>query len=282
MVARLPIAPGGRLLDFRRRNTPPRRRRRSPLARLVRPLLLALSAVALPVGLSAWVLGSQRFALRDLVVTSGPRVAPETARAALAPLRGENLLLLSLPLAADRLRRLPWIASAEMRKELPNRLRVAVIERQPVVLLAGGGALAFADAEGRAIAPLTAPAEIAAARRQGLLEVSLSPAAGEPAAAIAGALAVASELRRVHPDWAMQLTSVDVLGEEDYRLHSQALPCPVLVNRGRLAAHLRRLEEVLPLLEHHYTELAAIDLRFTRRIVIQPSLAAAQRDAGVS
>jgi hypothetical protein len=281
MVARFPIAPGARLLDFRRRGAPVRRRRRSPLLALVRPLAIALSAVALPLGFTGWVLTSRRFVLKEVVVGATARVAPAAVKAALVPLYGRNLPLLSLADAEARVRRIPWVERVDLRKDLPARLEVQLTERNPVVLLAASQGLWFADAAGRPIAAV-APNERETAAREGLLEVSLAPAA-DPAPGIAGALAVAAELRQVHPEWATALNRIDVLGEDDYRLHSTALPCPVLVNRGKLGAHLRQLEQLVPLLSRHYTGLAGIDLRFTRRIVIQPMLSPApQRAAGAS
>jgi hypothetical protein len=298
-------AAGGRVLDFRRRGAPPRRKRRSLLLTLAKPLAVALSAVALPVGLSTWVLTSRRFQLREVTVERTHRVSAAWVRWALSPVAGQNLVRLSLADAAARLRRNPWIAEADLAKELPDRLRVAVTERRPAVLLARGGRLAFADASGQPIAAVASPAEAAAARRAGLLVVAFerpaieavpaapgaadAPAAAgarlaqgsaaaevsELAAGIAGALAVAMELRKVRPQWAAGLARIDVLGEEDFRLHTAALPCPLLVARGHVATHLRRLEELLPELHRHYQGLAGIDLRFSRRIVVQPLPSAA-------
>ncbi len=144
------------------------------------------------------------------------------------------------------------------------------------MLLESGGRLAFADASGRPIAPVGSPAEAAAARRAGLLVVAFErPAGSELEAGIAGALAVAAELGRVRPRWASGLARVDVLGEEDFRLHSTVLPCPLLVARGRVGTHLSRLDELLPELSRHYQGLAGIDLRLNRRIVVQPLLSSA-------
>jgi hypothetical protein len=287
-------AAGGRVLDFRRRGAPPRRKRRSLLLTLAKPLAVALSAVALPVGLCGWVLTSRRFQLREVVVERTHRVSPAWVRWALNPLAGQNLVRLSLADAAGRLERNPWIGAADISKQLPDRLRVAVTERRPAVLLAGGGALFFADAGGRPIAPVGSPAEEERARRAGLLVVAFeqsvasamapgpAPAPGSPAvpgaqlsSGISGALAVAEELRRARPPWAAVLSRIDVLGEEDFRLHTAALPCPLLVTSGHVAAHLRSLEELLPRLAQHYQGLAGIDLRFTRRIVVQPLLSPA-------
>lgn len=88
---------------------------------------------------------------------------------------------------------------------------------------------------------------------------------------MAGALEVAAELGRVRPDWAGALTRIEVLGEEDFRLHTGALRFPLLVTRGQVGPKIRRLEELLPELERRYPSIAAVDLRFSRRIVVQPA-----------
>jgi cell division septal protein FtsQ len=259
------LGSGARVLDFRRRGVPPRRRRRNPLLLLLRPLGAALLLVLLPLGLAAWVLTSRRFQLQEIEIEGGtPRVPAEWVRGALAPCLGRNLVHLSLAETAALLRRNPWIDTVELGKELPGRLRVVFTERRPVALLRSGGRLVYADDEGRSITPVAAPEE---ARRDGLLEVLFAhPVSG----GVAGALDVAGELGRVRPDWAAALTQIEVLGDEDFRLHTEALPFPVLVTRGQVGAKARRLEELLPELERRYPVIESVDLRFSRRIVVQP------------
>lgn len=297
----------GRVLDFRRRPTPPRRRRQSVLAALLRPFATAFLVVAVPLAAGAWVLGSPRFALREVAVEGSDRIPAAWVRNAVAPLVGRNLVALPLDAVTDRLERHPWIASLAVEKELPDRLRIAVTERKPVALLAVGGiggsggsgaiggrgaidgrrgpgaaeALAYADMTGRRIAPV-APGDDTA----GLLVVQLSePGAvseaagtavrrtGQPSAGggVARALAVAGELGRVNPTWAAGLTRVEVLSEEDFRLETRALPFPLLVRRGQVVEKVRRLEALLPELGRRYARLDGVDLRFSRRIVVQPA-----------
>jgi cell division protein FtsQ len=269
----VPPGAGGRILDFRRRGTPPRRRRRSVLLALVKPLLAAFAVVALPVGLAAWVLTAPLFRLREVEVgdiagRAYGRVPAGAVRQALAPLEGENLVRLSLAAAARRVQRNPWIASVEMVKELPDRLRVKVAERKPVALLIAGGGFVYADSEGRAIAPVATPAELEEARRAGLLAVSFSQ--GAHADGMAAALKVAAELGRVQPTWAGKLARIEVLGEGDFRLRTDALPFPLLVTSGQVGPKVQRLVELLPELSRRYPQIETVDLRFSRRIVVQP------------
>jgi cell division septal protein FtsQ len=274
-VSVLPPGAGGRVLDFKRRGTPPRRKKKSLLWVLGKPMAVAFGLVALPTGVVAWVLTAPLFGLSDVEVTERPgttahRVPEEWVRRALAPLEGKNLVRLSLAEAAARVERNPWIESVEMAKELPSRLRVKFAERRPVALLLADGGLVYADSEGRAIAPVLTPAELEEARNDKLLVVSFSQKPhGE---GISTALAVAAELGRVQPTWAGKLSRIEVLGEGDFRLHTEALPFPLLVTRGQVRPKIERLVELLPELSRRYPKIEAVDLRFSRRIVVQPAL----------
>ena len=84
-VTVLPPGTGGRVLDFRRRGAPPRRKRKSPLVKLLKPLAVAVGLVALPAGLVAWVLTAPLFQLREVDVrrvqgAPAGRVSPDQVR----------------------------------------------------------------------------------------------------------------------------------------------------------------------------------------------------------
>lgn len=272
-------AGGGRVLDFRRRGAPPRRRRMNPLLALFRPMVTAFVLVTVPVALAVWVLTAPRFQLRDVVVNGGSeRVPGAWVLRSLASLEGENLVLLPLADVADRLRKNPWIASVEIEKELPDRLRVELEERRPVALLRSGAKLAYADQHGVPIAPVGSAEEEVAARRAGLLVVSFVHAPHPEG--VAAALEVAGDLGRVQPDWAAHLSSIEVLGEQDFRLHTEALPFPLVVTRGQVGPKARRFQELLPELKRRYPKIESVDLRFSRRIVVQPALPSPLREGG--
>ena len=261
--------------EFLRRTEPPKRKRRHPLLALVRPLVTALALVALPLGIAVFVLTTPSFQLQEVELEGvstqpGARVPETWAREALAPLQGENLIRLPLSDVAVRLRKNPWVDEVEIQKELPGRLRVALTERKPVALLRTGGGFVYADSAGRPIVPVS----LEEARRSGLrLEVRfVHPGAGNPAAGMDAALKVAGELGRVQPDWAAALTRIEVLGEEDFILYTEALRFPLVVTRGQVGHKARRLQEILPELERRYPAIERVDLRFSRRIVVQPAV----------
>jgi cell division protein FtsQ len=269
-VSVAPVLPVESGEEFRRSSAPPRRKRRNPVLSLLRPLLVSLLLVAMPAGLMTWVLASPRFDLKDVEVAGTPRVPAEALRAAVAPFEGANLVLLPLDVVEEAVRRNPWVDTVEAVKELPDRLRVQVTERRPVALLERGTGLVYADQKGRPIAPVDDPQW---ARRAGLVVVTfahpqLSVSGGVDG--VGGALEVAGELGRVQPSWAGALSKIEVLGEQDFRLHTSALRFPLLVTRGQVGPKVERLTELLPELDRRYPAIRAVDLRFSRRIVVQP------------
>lgn len=280
----------GEVVPFRRRAVKPRRRSRGPLRRLVRPLAGALAVVGAPLAVGLWALTSPRFALAEVVVRGTDRVPAGWVRDELAPFAGRNLLRLPLAEVDAALALHPWIDGVEVSKRLPRTLAVAVAERRPAALVTVRGALWFADRDGRPIAPA------AGGETEGLLLVSppvglagggagpatagkAGPAAGGtaggagaavPPGGVELALGVAAQLGDAAPGWAAELTWVEVLSEEDARLHTAALPFPLVVRSGRLEPGVSRLAELLPGLVRRYPRLEAVDLRFSRRIVLRP------------
>ena len=289
--------PAGHVLPFRRRRGLPVRRR-SRLASFARPFVAALAIVGIPAAALWWSATSPRFALAELEVRGSERVSDAWVRDRLAGLTGRNLVWLPLERVERILAAHPWVAGAEVTKELPDRLRVVVLERGPAAILAGGGAGgaggadgapggdAWVDSSGEIIAP------VAAADRA----PSRGGAEGAPerrTEVLAAALALERALAAVAPRWRRGLEVVRILGPEDFRLEGEALPFALLVRwaepsgarekAGDLAVQIRRLERVLPRIlsgdlparlppvREGTNPPAAVDLRFADRIVIRPA-----------
>lgn len=264
---------GGRVLPFRRAAVRPRRGRRG-VGVLVRGFAGALLVVGVPLAAGAWVATSPRFALAEIEVTASERVPEAWLRARLEPLVGRNLPLLPLAEVDRALAGHPWIGGLSVAKRLPGALEVTVTPRRPAALVIEDGEPWYADADGLPIAPLgDEPAA-------GLLTVTRPQGVEVAGRGVPLALAVARELAAAAPAWARELESVEALSDDDARLVTAALPCPLLVRRGRIGERAGRLAALLPEVAARYPGLAALDLRFARRIVVQPAAAAGGEGSG--
>ena len=258
-----------------RRPLPMRRRRRSGVPALVAGALVrAILLVGLPVSVVVWLLYSPYFLIRDVFVEGGARVSAAWVQENLQPLVGRHVLGVSLAGVQRRLSAHPWVASVELRRELPDRLRVNVVERQPAALLLRGDEVLFLDTAGETIAPCP-PGGGA-----GLLRVRTAFAGPVPVGAV---LDVVAELQRTEPSWGLGVREVVVLGEGEFRLTTEPLPFPLLVKSGEVREGIENLRRVLPEVSRRWRGIGSVDLRQPRRLVVQHAgLAPPEAPAAVS
>lgn len=271
--------PAGRLLEFRRRSGVPVRRRGRTLG-LLKQFATAVVLVGTPAVALWWSATSPRFSVKHLDVETTDRVNRGWVESRLAHLRGQNLVWMSMHGVEQSLADHPWIRGVEVSKSLPDRLHVAVVERQPVAVFEGSDQRFYVDRDGHLIAPVddeeTPPA--AGARPGGYLVLSERkiPEGAEPRsradleAALRRALDAAQALSRVDPSWGAGLTEVEVLGEDDLQLSTSALPFPVLVEAGTVEERVRRFQEEMPAVLARVPRPEQVDLRFSNRMVVRP------------
>lgn len=260
---------GAKVLPFKRRAVKTPRRKRSLARALVKPFLVAVTLVGCPTAAALWLFTSPRFAVTEIRVLGAQQVPAEWVTDRLEPFVGRNLLGLDLEAASRALTEHPWAEGFEVGKELPDHLVVTVRERRPAALLEQAGRSFFVDAQGRPIAAVGSedPANDAAL----LGELPRVTDAGAGPAAVSLALEVERELARARPDWAAGPLEIDVISNNDVRLHSAALPFSLRLRPGDVEPKIRRLEELLPRLRASHGEPGAVDLRLARRIIVEPA-----------
>lgn len=246
---------------FRRRRVPPGQRRQRRLWATLRGTFLLLVAVGVPLALTVWVFTAPQLSFRGLDVTTAPQIPVSWVEAQLEPLKGRSLLLLSLAEVERRIEAHPWVAGVAIRKRLPDALEVEVVARTPAAVLEHEGRRLLVDAQGR---PIAAVEESGSG---GLLV--LSGACDSPAD-VRRALDVAAEVGGAPASTVGNLTAVDVLGDDDFRLHVDGLPFPLVVRAGGAAAKIAVLEKLLPEVRARFERMKSVDLRFSRKIVLQP------------
>ena len=259
---------------FRRRRFEAPHRRRHPLRRLLRPFAASLAVVGIPALVTWWVATSPQFEVHEIDVAGTPRVTAEWAGERLDALRGRHLLTVRLAEIERRLAEHPWIADLIVRRELPGRLAVKVVERRPAALWQDAEGLVFVDGAGRRITPVGGDGDGAGAG--GPLDLAVISAAvpdADPASAAAAAIGVAARWEGLRPG--DRVSRVEILRSGDFRLATRSLPFAVVVSTDRLEAAPAVLARVWPLIESRRppmpAELASVDLRFSRQIVFQPA-----------
>jgi len=260
-----PGAPGARVLPFRRRQYSARRRRRSTWSALLRAFAAALLVVGAPVAAGSWIWTSPRFRLHRVEVSGCERVSAAWVKGTVEGALGQRLLTLPLRPLQEAVGTNPWVDGVALQKELPDGLRIVVTERVPAGLLReGDGRLAYVDAKGTIIAPFIpqeGPADLplVSGTRQG--------------ERIAAALDVVHRLAGLAPDWGREISEIRVLGPHDFRLYTGAFRFPLLVSAEHLEEAVRSLARYRGAIERRWPDVAFVDLRFTRQIIIQPAVA---------
>lgn len=132
---------------------------RRRLRRLVALIATAVAALAAVIVLESPILDVDEVAVVG-TRTLDPALVGEAAGIDV----GAPLLLTDLDAAARSIEALPWVAEADVSRDLPNRVTVEVTERVPSALVSIGGSTALVDASGYVLAagdPTTYPPHVA-------------------------------------------------------------------------------------------------------------------------
>ena len=252
---------------FRRRQFVAPHRRRKLIFRLARPFLAAVAIVGLPSALAGWILLSDQFTVREVRVASARRVSASWAERRLAPLVGKPLFAVDLPDVEAALADHNWVRGARLRRRLPNRLEVEILEKDPVALMVQGGILAYLDPTGRVIGPYD-PKDPSIESA----DLVLLSAPQDRLDLVASGLALLDSWRRERLPFGEGLSEISVLTSTDFRVTTGGLPFPIFVSSLNLADGLASLVRYGPQLERRLSRLSpigAVDLSFRGRIVFQ-------------
>ena len=248
---------------YRRRRQPLSHRRKPLLVALARPLLTALLLVATPAAAAYWAATTPYLEISRIEISGTERVSAAWVGEALAGLEGRHLLRVGFDEVRPRLANHGWIRDVALRKELPDCLHVLIEERRPAAILRLRGELWFVERDATVIA-----------RYDPRLEDETLVVLDAPVGSrfeLVPALDLAAEWRRLDPPWSGPIVEIEIVSEEDFRVHTAGLDFPVLVSPGRLASGLDRLSWLLPELDRRYPAIASVDIRYSRQIVFQPA-----------
>jgi cell division protein FtsQ len=197
----------------------------------------------------------------------------EVSRDQLLPVFGEDIgrNVFHVPLAERRrqLEEIPWIERATVMRLLPDRIRVSVVERQPVAFARQGEQFGLVDANG---VLLSMPAATMAQRHY-----SFPVVAGiDPRDRLAARQARMKVYQRLMADLdsggqrlSAQISEVDLTDPEDARVTMQDDTTLLHFGQDRFLERYQRYKANIRAWRQQYPKLAAVDLRYDRQVVLE-------------
>ena len=255
-------------------------------------LLLAVAGVAATLAVRDFLLHDEHFTVAgaDAIQIAGNSHLSHAQ--ALSVFGGDverNIFTISLAERRAELERLPWVEDATVMRLLPNRVRVAIVERTPVAFVRQGTQIGLVDANG-VLLDLPEPemdaagGERGAASRRYSFPVLTGISAADPLSVRAARMRIylgfIAALDATGEKISQWLSEVDVSDPDDVTAllpggvsggaeASDGSP-EILIHFGdeRYLERYREFEQNLPQWLAQYPRLASVDLRYERQAVL--------------
>ena len=119
-------------------------------------IVVVATSVLVAWGLHRYLRSSPRFAVKHVEVEGARRRRPQQLLKRAGIANGQNIFALDTERASAALVTDPWVERAQVRKELPNKVFIKVVEREARVLLSLAGKLYLVDGGGEVFKELAA------------------------------------------------------------------------------------------------------------------------------
>jgi cell division protein FtsQ len=196
-------------------------------------------------------------------------------RAQLLSIFGEdverNIFRVPLEERKAQLERLPWVEHATVMRLLPNRLRVAILERTPVAFVRQGNHIGLVDANG---VLLDMPTDVQANMKYSFAVVT-GIGANDPLSVRAARMKIyqrfTSDLDSGGETISRNLSEVDLSDPEDVRALIPDRAGAVLVHFGEdnFLERYKKFQDHLPEWRTQYPGLSSVDMRYEQQVVLQ-------------
>jgi cell division protein FtsQ len=199
----------------------------------------------------------------------------QVARVEMLPIFGEdigrNIFHIDLAERRRQLEEIPWIERATVIRLLPNKIRVEVVERQPVAFTRRGQQIGLVDASG---VLLTMPAATMAQHHYSFpVLTGIDPRDPLPSrkARVALYQSLLKELDSNGEHLSEQISEIDLTDPEDARVFMPEQGADILAHFGedRFMERYQRYKAHIAEWRQQYPKLAAVDLRYDSQVVLE-------------
>jgi len=220
------------------------------------------------------------FKAKELDVIGGNRLSEQTVLEQARLAKGINILSVNLALVRKRLMAHPWVADAEVSRELPDRIRIRVQEHQALAVLDLGRRF-LVNRRGKIFKEMTPsdPAEIPLITGLEFSDIRVSDKKGSHAyASVMQVLRLGEQTGSILPNHAVKRISVD--REIGLTLHAFDGTKVIKLGYKDYPAKYERLRTAMLYLNRSGRSLnyASIDLNHANRIVVTPESPAGDQE----
>ena len=184
---------------------------------------------------------------------------------------GRNIFFVPLSERRKELEQIPWVQQATVMRLLPDQMRVAIVERQPVAFVRHGQQIGLVDANG---VLLNMPAGLLSQHHYSF-PVLTGIDAGDPLpsrkARLDLYLRLMSELDSNGQHLSDQVSEIDLTDPEDARVLMPEQGTDVLAHFGQdhFLQRYQRYKAHIGEWRQQYPKLAAVDLRYEQQVVLE-------------
>lgn len=232
--------------------------------------LLAGSAVALAAyGVNTYLTTSPNFTLNDtLVVAGADRIGRDRVERVFGADVGRSVFDTPLERRRAELMAIPWVQSAWVIRSWPNRLRVAITERQPVAFVRLPSGIRLIDREG-ALLPLMGAGKFRFPVLSGITE--FQPAA-ERRKRVALMLGVLGDLDSDAPRRGGDVSEIDLTDPNDAAVTVTESGRAVVVHlgNGHFLDRYKLFLENVEAWREQYGSVRSVDLRYEKQVIVKP------------
>jgi cell division septal protein FtsQ len=210
------------------------------------------------------------FHLKNIEVSSAKRLSREEILALVGVTAGQDLARMNLKRMGEQLASNPWVETVRIHRYFPDRLSIAITEREPLAIV-NMGYIYYLDKKGTVFKVLNQGDKLDYPVVTGFSEEEL----GSNPSGTAEALKMTCELLGIlREKGAFILADVSEIHYDKgygFTLFTAAGGLPVKVGSGDFAAKVSRLARIYPELMAQRTTLHYIDLDYTDKIVVKKS-----------
>lgn len=237
----------------------------TPVKKTVIPAVSVAAIFLISACLLVYMRTSPRFEITHIGIRGNSRLTPEAIVTHLNIQPQTNIFQIQLDEIQQRLESLQWVKTAHVYRNFPNKISVDLTERRPFVLVKFDQ-LHIVDKEGVVLGALASGSAITLPIITGKLVEQIDLEGENPT--LQQALQAIHELMNSSPPVFQQIRKIHIqsLDNASFMSHDPALP-DIRISLVEYHQNVQRLQQIYPTLS--LENLASIDLRFERRIIVK-------------